>query len=206
MCFLFLLADYGWFLVGSGWLVPCVFCVVMALNGPYWFCCVFGILFVLVLGFWWRRFCGVVENGNFVIVFCATCLLLFLYCDFCVDVCIRIIDFFVSWCRVDVFLICVLCRCVGSLLFCVLDLCWCVSLVLWCKCVHSFYINNRLSILAWCDVDTFIAFFCGEYWVGCLMLFYQVSGHGLCLRLTDGCLFFVLFIFVSLLGLGFCGG
>ena len=80
-----------------------------------------------------------------------------------------------------------------------LDLCWCVSLVLWCKCVHSFYINNRLSILAWCDVDAFIAFFCGEYWVGCLVLFYQVSGHGLCLRLTDGCLFFVLFIFVSLL-------
>lgn len=45
--------------------------------------------------------CGVVENGDFVIVFLCNvsitlCLLLFLYCDFCVDVCIRIIDFFVS--------------------------------------------------------------------------------------------------------------
>ena len=58
---------------------------------------------------------------------------------------------------------------------------------------------------AWCDVDAFIAFFCGEYWVGCLMFFYQVSGHGLYLWLTDGVSFFVLFIFVSLL-VGFCGG
>ena len=48
------------------------------------------------------------ENGDFVIVFCATCLLLFLYCDFCVDVCIRIIDFF-----------CVMmsCRCVSYMCF-----------------------------------------------------------------------------------------
>ena len=58
------------------------------------------------------------ENGDFVIVFCATRSLLFLYCDFCVDVCIGIIDLcvvFVLWRRVDVFLICVLYRCVGSL-------------------------------------------------------------------------------------------
>ena len=108
-----------------------------------------------------------------------------------------------SWCRVDVFLICVLCRCVGSLWFCVLDLCWCVSLVLWCKCVHSFYINNRLSILAWCDVDAFIAFFCGEYWVGCLVFFYQTSGRGLYLRLTDGCLFFGFVYFCISVGVGF---
>ena len=40
--------DVDVLLVGSGWLVPCVFCVVVALNGPYWFCCVWG-LFVLAL-------------------------------------------------------------------------------------------------------------------------------------------------------------
>lgn len=46
-----------------------------------------------------------------------------------------------------------------------------------------------------------LLFFCGEYWVGCLVLFYQVSGHGLCLRLTDGCLFlFYLFLYLCWLG------
>lgn len=42
-----------------------------------------------------------------------------------------------------------------------------------------------------------LLFFCGEYWVGCLVLFYQVSGHGLCLRLTDGCLFCFVYFCIS---------
>lgn len=32
--------------------------------------------------------------------------------------------------------------------------------------------------------------FCGEYWVGCLVFFYQTSGCGLYLQLTDGVSFF----------------
>ena len=155
-----IVVDFGRFgLVGS----VCVLCCdgaersVLVLLRLWDFVRVgFGILMATILWCRGKRwFCNCFLCNVSIVL----CLLLFLYCDFCVDVCIRIIDFFVSWCRVDVFLICVLCRCVGSIWFCVLDLCWCVSLVLWCKCVHSFYINNRLSILAWCDVDAFIAFF-----------------------------------------------
>ena len=140
----------------------------------------------------------------------------------CVDVCIGIIDLcvvFVSWCRVDVSVL---------LWFCVQDLCWCVSLVLWCKCVHSFYINNRQSILMcrgvdvdiylmwravsmcclllWCcDIGVFVAFCVVNVGPVVWCFFYQMSGRGLCLRLTDEVSFLVLFIFVSRLVM-FCGG
>ena len=43
--------DVDVLLVGSGWLVPCVFCVVVALNGPYWFCCVWDFVRVDLAGF-----------------------------------------------------------------------------------------------------------------------------------------------------------
>ena len=43
--------DVDVLLVGSGWLVPCVFCVVMALNGPYWFLLRLGFCSCSVLGF-----------------------------------------------------------------------------------------------------------------------------------------------------------
>ena len=47
------------------------------------------------------------ENGDFVIVFLCNMSIAFLYCDFCVDVCIRIIDFLcrdvVSMCFLYVF-------------------------------------------------------------------------------------------------------
>ena len=43
--------DVDVLLVGSGWLVPCVFCVVVALNGPYWFCCIWDFVRVSLAGF-----------------------------------------------------------------------------------------------------------------------------------------------------------
>ena len=43
--------DVDALLVGSGRLVPCVFCVVVAPNGPYFGFVAFGVLFMLVLGF-----------------------------------------------------------------------------------------------------------------------------------------------------------
>lgn len=72
-----------------------------------------------------------------------------------------------------------------------------------CLLLFFYIVILCCAFLAWCDVDAFIAFFCGEYWVGCLMLFYQVSGHGLCLRLTDGCLFFCFVYFCVSVGVGF---
>ena len=57
LCCVFLTwCDVDVLLVGSGWLVPCVFCIVVAPNGPYWFCCIwalvrvgFGILMATIL-------------------------------------------------------------------------------------------------------------------------------------------------------------
>ena len=43
--------DVDVLLVGSGWLVPCVFCVVVAPNGPYWFCCIWALVRVGFAGF-----------------------------------------------------------------------------------------------------------------------------------------------------------
>ena len=94
LCCVFLTwCDVDVLLVGFGSAGSvCVLCC----GGAEW-----SVLVLLHLGFgscWFWDFDGddFVVSWKTELFFCATCLLLFLYCDFCVDDCIRIIDFFVS--------------------------------------------------------------------------------------------------------------